>query len=189
MVFAFYLSHIRFSLPPPLTVHISSRGVRQSCHLLMQPIRKLGGCGKIITCDCDCVAVTTQPWWYFSMITVKFKIHLQINQIPLLYQVLSEKTFKSEFHVNGHNERFPSDCLAKCWSLPVKSSDQVSYIIREDDAMLAHVPVVSQYTHRHMGGYFGQFPQDVVKSPAIDTITTQHSSVGGWRKLERSLDQ
>lgn len=38
--------------------------------------------------------------------------------------------------------------------------------------MLAHVPVVSQHTHRHMGGYFGQLPQDVIKSPAIDRITT-----------------
>lgn len=38
--------------------------------------------------------------------------------------------------------------------------------------MLAHVPVVSQHTHWHMGGYFGQLPQDVVKSPAIDRITT-----------------
>lgn len=33
--------------------------------------------------------------------------------------------------------------------------------------MLPHVPVVSQNTHRNMGGYFGQFSQDVVKSPAI----------------------
>lgn len=38
--------------------------------------------------------------------------------------------------------------------------------------MLTHVPVVSQHTHRHMGGYFGQLPQDVIKSPAIDRITT-----------------
>lgn len=39
--------------------------------------------------------------------------------------------------------------------------------------MLAHVPVVSQHTHRHVGGYFGQLPQDVVKCPAIDRITTR----------------
>lgn len=43
--------------------------------------------------------------------------------------------------------------------------------------MLAHVPVVSQHTHWHMGGYFGQFPQDVVKSPAVDKIATKHSWV------------
>lgn len=38
--------------------------------------------------------------------------------------------------------------------------------------MFAHVPVVSQHTHRHMGGYFRQFPQDVVKGPANDKNTT-----------------
>lgn len=34
--------------------------------------------------------------------------------------------------------------------------------------MLAHVSVVSQHAHRHMGGYFGQFSDDVVKCPAYD---------------------
>ena len=75
--------------------------------------------------------------------------------------------------------------LTVCLSadLPVKSSNQVSYIIRKDDAMLAHVPVVSQHTHWHMGGYFGQFPQDVVKSPAVDNIATKHQS---WVAEENS---
>lgn len=31
--------------------------------------------------------------------------------------------------------------------------------------MISHVPVVPQHTHWHVGGNFGQFPQDVVKCP------------------------
>lgn len=67
--------------------------------------------------------------------------------------------------------------------LPVESSDQVSDVIREDDTMLAHVPVVSQHTHRHVGGYFGQLPQDVVKSPANDK---SYSSVEGCEENQKS---
>lgn len=31
--------------------------------------------------------------------------------------------------------------------------------------MFTHVSVVSQHTHWHVGGYFGQLSQDVVKGP------------------------
>lgn len=54
--------------------------------------------------------------------------------------------------------------------VPVKSSNQVSNVIGENDTVLAHVPVVSQHAHGNMSWDFRQLPQDVVKCPAISKI-------------------
>lgn len=49
--------------------------------------------------------------------------------------------------------------------IPVEAVDEVSDVIRKDDPVLAHVPMITQHTHRHVGRHSGQLPQNVVVSP------------------------
>ncbi len=54
--------------------------------------------------------------------------------------------------------------------LPVKASNEVTDVIRQNDSVFSHVPVITEYTHRHMSGYLRQLPQNVIISP-----------IGSWK--------
>jgi hypothetical protein len=45
--------------------------------------------------------------------------------------------------------------------------------------VLAHVAVVPQHAHRHVGGHLGQLPQDVVERPAEETHDQQRRVLRG----------
>lgn len=53
----------------------------------------------------------------------------------------------------------------KGWHPPVQVLNEVPHIIWQNDSVLAHVTVVAQHTHRHMGWHFGKLPENIVEGP------------------------
>lgn len=51
------------------------------------------------------------------------------------------------------------------WHPPVQVVDEVSRVVGQDDAVLAHVAVVPQHAHRHVRRHFGKLPENVVEGP------------------------
>lgn len=43
--------------------------------------------------------------------------------------------------------------------------NEVTHIVWQNDSMLAHVTVVTQHTHRHMGWHFGKLPENIIEGP------------------------
>lgn len=48
---------------------------------------------------------------------------------------------------------------------PVQVVDEVTHVVRQDDSVLAHVPVVPQHAHWHMGGHFRKLPENIIEGP------------------------
>lgn len=48
---------------------------------------------------------------------------------------------------------------------PVQVVDEVTHVVGQDDSVLAHVAVVPQHAHRHVGRHLGKLPENVVEGP------------------------
>ena len=59
----------------------------------------------------------------------------------------------------------PAAAAPAGWHPPVQVVDEVSHVVGQDDAVLAHVAVVPQHAHRHVRRHFGKLPEDVVEGP------------------------
>lgn len=44
--------------------------------------------------------------------------------------------------------------------------NEVTHIVWQNDSMLAHVTVVAQHAHRHMGWHFGKLPENIIEGPS-----------------------
>lgn len=49
--------------------------------------------------------------------------------------------------------------------VPVETGDELSCVVRQDDPVLTHVPLVPQHTYGHVRGHLGQLPHDVIEGP------------------------
>lgn len=48
---------------------------------------------------------------------------------------------------------------------PVQAVNEVTHVVGQDDAVLAHVAVVAQHAHGHVGRHLRELPQDVAEGP------------------------
>lgn len=52
------------------------------------------------------------------------------------------------------------------WHSPVQAVDEAVHVVGQDDAVLAHVAVVPQHAHGHVGRHLWELPQDVAEGPS-----------------------